>query len=184
MFVLQMSALFGARPIVVVSDARRAQVARELGAAHVIDRQRFPNWEECVVELTAGKGADVVVEVVGASTFARSCAALATGGRIAIVGYLGGSTLQLDVKSLFIAKRAQLFGQTVGSLRDLETMNRALESARLVPVVDSRYGLDQLDAAIARLAAGDTIGKVIVQVRGGGSGSAQPPSVERNADSR
>lgn len=164
MFALQFATMFGARAIVVAADERRADSALSHGALHAIDRQREPSWSDRVLELTDGRGADIVVEVVGASTFLQSAAALATGGRIAVVGYLSGSSLQIDIKSLFIAKRAQLLGQTVGSRRDFDAMNRALELHGLVPVVDSRHAFGDLRAALARVASGEALGKVIVHI--------------------
>jgi NADPH:quinone reductase-like Zn-dependent oxidoreductase len=164
MFALQFAVMQGARAIVVARGEDRVQKARELGAAHVIDRYKHPSWSRQVIESTGGHGADIVMEVVGRSTFGQSSESLAVGGRIAVLGYVGGTILEVDVKSLLIGKRARLLGQTVGSRLDFDTMNRAIESHGMTPLVDQCHELDDLRSALERVASGDALGKVIVRM--------------------
>jgi len=162
LFAVQFARLFGARAIVVSSSDHKLARAMELGAAHGVNYQRVPHWGAPVRDWSGGAGVDVVLELGGAATLPQSTVALRVGGTIAIVGYLTGPQLQLDLRELFIGKRARLRGQTVGSRRDFEAMNRALEWHRVVPVIDSRFALSDTPAAYERMASGQALGKVLI----------------------
>jgi D-arabinose 1-dehydrogenase-like Zn-dependent alcohol dehydrogenase len=82
-----------------------------------------------------------------------------------MVGYLGGAELRLDLRELFIGKRARVHGHTVGSRRQLEALNRAVELNRLVPVVDSRYPIDDVEGAYERLRSTEAFGKVLITLQ-------------------
>jgi NADPH:quinone reductase-like Zn-dependent oxidoreductase len=162
LFALQFARLFGVRAIIVSSDDDKLARASALGAAHGVNYRRVPQWGERVRELTGGQGVDLVIEVGGAATLPHSTNALRIGGGIAIIGYLSGPQLQLDLRELFIGKRAHLQGHTVGSRRQFDAMNRALEQHRIVPVIDSRFALQDTRAAYERVASGQTVGKVLI----------------------
>jgi NADPH:quinone reductase-like Zn-dependent oxidoreductase len=161
LFALQLAKLFGSRAIVVSSSDEKLQRAIQLGSLGSVNYKRTPEWGREVLELTAGSGVDVVIETGGGATLPQSTAALRVGGHIAIVGYVSGADLRLDLRELFIGKRARVHGHTVGSRRQLEALNRAIELHRLVPVVDSRYSAEAVDAGYARLRSGEAFGKVL-----------------------
>jgi NADPH:quinone reductase-like Zn-dependent oxidoreductase len=165
LFALQLATLFGAQPIVVSSSDHRLERALRLGALAAINYRRTPEWGREVRELTSGRGVDVVIETGGAATLPQSTAALRPGGHIAMVGYLGGAELRLDLRELFIGKRARVHGHTVGSRRQLEALNRAVELNRLVPVVDSRYPIDDVEGAYERLRSTEAFGKVLITLQ-------------------
>lgn len=162
LLVLQLAPLFGLQTLVVAADATRAARAAALGADLCIDRGRHSDWGEQALVLTGGRGADLVVEVGGRASFAQSARALAVNGSIAMVGYLGGAEIALDIKSLFIAKRARLLGHTVGSRRDFEALNRALEAHRVEPVIAREFGWSEHGEAFALLAEGKLVGKLLI----------------------
>lgn len=76
--------------IALSSSSEKIEAARRLGAAHVLD-SNDPEWDVKVRELTGGRGADHVVDVVGASTITRSLRATRQGGLVTAVGFLSGS---------------------------------------------------------------------------------------------
>jgi NADPH:quinone reductase-like Zn-dependent oxidoreductase len=162
LFALQFAPLFGARAIVVSSEDDKIKRVIALGATAAVNYVRTPEWGQRVRELTDQRGVDVVVEVGGAKTFSQSIAALRVGGRMAIVGYASGAELQFDLRQLFIGKSATLQGHTVGSRKQFEEMNRALEMHRLMPVIDSIYTLQNARDAYARAASGQAMGKVLI----------------------
>lgn len=162
LFALQLAQLYGARVFVVTSDARKIPKLRELGSAVVIDSSEEGDWGQRVRDLTAGRGVDVVVEVGGSRTLAQSSDALKVGGYIAVVGYLSGSEASVDLRQLFIGKRARLHGHTVGSRTSFEELNRAIELHQLVPIIDSAYPIDRAPAAFDRARSGEAFGKVLV----------------------
>src|SRR5262249_44694832 len=67
-FALQLAKLFGARVVATTSSREKAERLRALGADETIDYLAEPNWDRRAVELTAGEGVDVVVEVGGPNT--------------------------------------------------------------------------------------------------------------------
>ncbi len=162
LFVLQLAPLFGAEVMVVSSDEAALSQATRLGAAAIVNRNEHADWGARVRELSGGDGVDLVVDVAGAASFAQLPAALRIGGMVAMVGYASGATLQFDMRSLFIARRARLHGHTVGSRRQLEDMFRAIEQHRMIPVVDSSFDIDGVPAAYERLASRRAFGKVLV----------------------
>lgn len=162
LFALQLTKLFGGQAIVVSSSDQRLERAIGFGASAGVNYRRTPDWGREVRELTGGRGVDVVIETGGAATLAQSTVALRTGGHIAVVGYLSGAHLQLDLRELFIGKRARVHGHTVGSRTQLETLTRALELNQLVPIVDSRFPLEDVESAYDRLRSGEAFGKVLI----------------------
>lgn len=76
--------------IALSSSPEKLEAAKRLGAARVLD-SNDPDWDVKVRELTGGRGADHVVDVVGASTITRSLRATRQGGLVTAVGFLSGS---------------------------------------------------------------------------------------------
>jgi NADPH:quinone reductase-like Zn-dependent oxidoreductase len=164
LFVLQFARMRGALPVVVTSTTERAALAADLGAAATVVRTEGSEWGAQVRDRLGGAGVDVAVEVGGTGGFDQTQEALAVNARVAIVGYLGGAQLALNAKSLFIARRAVLMGQTVGSRRDFANRNRAIEANGLQPVVDSRFGIGEVTQAFERLASGRAVGKILIEL--------------------
>lgn len=161
MFALQLAALAGARPILVSSSPAKIERVRALGAVATIDRTAEPEWERAVLRLTDGRGVDHVVEVGGAGTLARSIAATRPGGHIALIGVLTGG--QIDPAPI-MRKSIRLQGIYVGSRRMLRALCRAVETAGLAPVVDRRYRFEEAPEALRALAAGQHLGKIVIEL--------------------
>ncbi len=79
-----------------------------------------------------------------------------------MIGYLSGPEITLDLRTLFIGKRARLHGHTVGSRASFEEMNHAMETHRLMPVIDNTFSLDDAAGAYERMRSRDTFGKVLI----------------------
>jgi NADPH:quinone reductase-like Zn-dependent oxidoreductase len=165
LFALQFARLFGARAIAVSSSRKKADRLSALGASEVIDSGADAAWGEQVLRLTDSRGVDLVVEVGGAATLPQSSVALKMGGHIAIIGYLSGAQATVDLKSLFIGKRARVHGHTVGSRASFEEMNRAIELHRLQPVIDSTFPLERTGEAYDRAQSRDVFGKVLITMQ-------------------
>jgi NADPH:quinone reductase-like Zn-dependent oxidoreductase len=140
---------------------QRYQLAK-LGVADVINYNTVTDWDSRVRELTGGRGADLVVEVGGPGSLAKSIAALRYCGHISAVGNLAGKAT-IDPGTLF-AKRASLCGIQVGSRDMFEAMNRAMEVAKLKPVIDRVFDFSEARAAYEYLATGKHFGKVVIRV--------------------
>jgi NADPH:quinone reductase-like Zn-dependent oxidoreductase len=164
LFALQFAAMFGVRAIAVTSSAHKVPRLLAAGAAAAVDSRAHPDWGAEVLRLTDGAGVQLVLETGGSATFAGSVRALAPGGTMAMVGYLSGPRLEMDMRDVFIAKRARLHGHTVGNARQFDAMNRALEAGGIVPLIDSIHPFGDAAAAYRRLASGESVGKILISL--------------------
>ncbi len=104
--------------------------------------------------------ADVVVESVGPATWDRSISALEPGGRMAVCGGTSGQTVEVDLPRLFF-KQIEIIGSTMGSYEEFEQVTRLVQ--RGLPVaVDRELDLADYPDALARLEAGDQLGKLVL----------------------
>lgn len=156
---LQFAKLFGARVIVISSGAERCERLEKLGADETVNYREQPEWDEAVRELTGGEGVDLSIDLGGAGTIDRTVAATRMGGRVALVGLLGGWVEKLPSPFL---RRVDVVPVTVGNRDDFETMNRAIDFHKVHPVIDSRYPFDQLPDALRHLESGKHFGKIVI----------------------
>src|SRR5690606_500952 len=87
-FALQFAKMLGAKVIVTSSSDDKLERARALGADHLINYRKTPDWGRAALELTAGVGVDHVIEVGGKDTINQSLQAARVGGRVLIIGIL------------------------------------------------------------------------------------------------
>jgi NADPH:quinone reductase-like Zn-dependent oxidoreductase len=159
LFGLQIAKAHGAEVIVVSSSQDKLALAHRIGADHGIDRNA-EDWIEAVQRITAGRGADHVLETVGGSNLGRSLQALAAGGRISVIGLLEGFELKAPVGPLLL-KQATIQGIAVGHQRALKDLVRAVDRIRLKPIIDHRYASDRLPEALTHLERGP-VGKIVI----------------------
>ena len=162
-FALQIASAFGARVIVTSSSDDKLERARSLGAHDGINYKSVPAWGDRVLELTSGRGADLVIDIGGKSTIEQSLKGLAYGGTIALVGGLGGYGAQMPTVEL-IRKVARAQGVYAGSRADFLRMTKFFEAHRLHPLVDRTYALEDYPAALKDLAAGNFVGKLVIRL--------------------
>ena len=160
---IQIAKLAGAGPIYVVGSAKeKLAKARDLGADVLINRQE-ENWGKAVFKATNRMGVDVVVDNVGAATFAASLRALKRGGRLLTVGNTSGPKFELDNRFIF-GKHLSIIGSTMGTSADYETVMGLIFDGRLHPVIDTIYPLAQGKTALQQLAKGDVTGKLVLEI--------------------
>ena len=162
---------------VAVTASRRAalEACRDLGADVLID-YTAEDFVEAARSATGGRGVDVILDVVGAKYLARNIAALADGGRLVIIGMLGGSTAELDINAL-MRRRAGVISTALRSRRVRGPGSKAeivaavtehlwplIAAGTVRPVVDSVLDMREAGAAQRRLAAGGHVGKILLQV--------------------
>src|SRR5712664_2508017 len=132
LFALQFAKLAGARVIATSSSDQKLARLGALGASDGINYKTMPDWDKRVRELT-GVGADHIVEVGGASTLPKSLKAVRMGGRISLIGNVGGGG---DVNPVpLLMKNVRMQGIFVGSREMFEAMNRAIAAYSLRPVI-------------------------------------------------
>jgi NADPH:quinone reductase-like Zn-dependent oxidoreductase len=149
--------------IVTSSSDEKLARAAELGADHGVNYVSEPDWDRVVREKTGGRGVDLVVEVGGGGTMARSLAAVRVAGTVAVIGVLAGRTTELDLAPLLM-RRVRLQGVIVGSRADFEAMARGFDAHRIRPLVDRVFRFENAVAAFRHMEAGRHMGKVVVAV--------------------
>jgi NADPH:quinone reductase-like Zn-dependent oxidoreductase len=162
-FALQFAKAAGATVIATSSSEDKLERLRGLGADHVINYRTTPKWGEAVQDLTAGRGADLVVEIGGAGTLHQSITACRIGGRISLIGALAGARGEAPTATIFL-KQITILGLAVGSRSDQLAMIRGVEANRLKPVIDSVYPLEELGEAYRRQEAQKHFGKICAEV--------------------
>ncbi|MEP7243119.1 MAG: NAD(P)-dependent alcohol dehydrogenase [Gammaproteobacteria bacterium] len=167
MLAAQFADAAGARVIVMSSSDEKLKRAYALlpkqNAADGINYREVPEWDQKVLQLTAGRGADHVIETGGADTLARSYTALAFGGRVALIGYRPGAVGDSNPWPLMM-KEGHLDGVGVGSTRMFEDMNRAIEINRIKPPVDTVFSFGEVVEAFKYFASGSFVGKVVIRI--------------------
>ena len=173
---VQIARAIGARAIGTARTETKLERARELGMSAGIvpaTRNGAPEFATQVRALSNGRGADVVLELVGGSYVPESLAAMADRGRLILVGLLAGTRADVDL-AMVLRRRLRLFG-TVLRARPLEEKilaAQALEhhlaplfaSGSLKPVVDRVLPLEKAAEAHAYVAANEGFGKVVLTV--------------------
>ncbi len=166
LFGLQFAQAFGARVIVTSRSAEKLEHAKALGAFGVIDTRANSDWFAGALDLTDGRGVDHVLELIGGDNIRQSAAALASGGRIAQIGFMKGSEIVLSAVPMML-KRAIIQGISVGNRRAFEVMNLAIDEHGLKPVIEKVYAFEDVCAAFDHLERGP-FGKVVVRFKNEG----------------
>jgi NADPH:quinone reductase-like Zn-dependent oxidoreductase len=165
LWALQIAKAHGCVVVLTSSSDDKLEVGRALGADHVVNRSRTPEWHDVVREVSGGKGADLVVDVGGPGSLGRSVLATRMGGTVAIVGGLGGYTTPAEIPvSVAMTQNIRLIGVTVGSVVDHTDLCRAVTAAGIRPHVSHTFGWDDLAAGVALMEAHGHVGKIAIEV--------------------
>jgi putative PIG3 family NAD(P)H quinone oxidoreductase len=168
-FAVQLGVALGATVLVTARSSKHERL-RELGAAHAID-YREQDFVEEVRQRTDGRGADVILDIMGASYLSRNVAALATGGRLVVIGMQGGRKAELDLGAL-LTKRATVAATALRSrpLAEKAEIVRGVrdevwplvEAGKIRPVVDRRLPMSDAGQAHRLVESNDHVGKVLL----------------------
>ncbi len=163
-FTLQLARLRGARVLGISSSSEKLERAYSLGLDGGLNYKENPEWDRWALDETGGEGVDLVVEVGGAATLPRSLRALRIGGAIAQVGVLSGAgdPVPFPISSI-LHKQVRLRGIYVGSRKDFEDLNKAIQLAGLRPVGEN-FHWSQAREALARMEEGSHFGKLVLTV--------------------
>jgi NADPH:quinone reductase-like Zn-dependent oxidoreductase len=164
LYALQLAKSMGATVIITSSSDEKLEVARSLGADHLINYRATPDWEREVQRLTDREGADVVLDLGGQETMRRSVRACRPDGHVAIIGVLSGhGNAELPVSDAMV-RQIHLFGVSVGSVAAHAELSRAVSATGLRPHISHTF--DWTDLAEARRVqhANEHIGKIALQI--------------------
>src|SRR3954447_11449830 len=150
-FGLVLGLWMGARVFATSRDGAKRDAAVALGAADAFDSgEPFPVQ------------ADVVFENVGGATWDHSIKALAPGGRLVTCGGTAGNKVEISLPRLFF-KQHEIIGSTMGSYGEFAEVTRMVEQGLPVVVDEVADGLAAFPRALARLAGGAQLGKLVVR---------------------
>ena len=158
-FALQLAKKAGARVIITSSSDEKLERARALGADHVINYCKRPDWEDDVLHLTDGAGVDLAVDVAGPSTLNKTLRATRYGGRVSLMGVLTGFDGPVDT-GVILERRITLQGIYVGPVATL----RALTKADIQPQIDRVFRFEDADSAFDALQEAGHFGKLVVRI--------------------
>ena len=161
-FGLQFAHAMGVQTVVTSSSDEKLARAKSLGANYTINYKTVADWDKAAKEFTGGRGVDQVIEVGGAGTLTRSFGSIRVGGKISLIGGLSGPATELN-PGLILARRANVQGISVGSTQTFETMNRAIATNAIKPVVDKVFDFNEVHAAYRHMASGLHFGKIVIQ---------------------
>ena len=167
---IQLARQAGAIVHATAGTPEKCALAAELGAHHVIPYRDTP-FAEAVLQSTGGRGADVILDFIGAPYWNDHLRVLAVGGRLLLIGGFGGMTGQLDLSAI-LPKSLTIRGTT---LRRMPAAQKAalvrevaafalprFEDDTLRPVIDSVFPLADVVQAHQRMAANLNLGKIIL----------------------
>ncbi|UJH70281.1 NAD(P)H-quinone oxidoreductase [Ornithinimicrobium sp. INDO-MA30-4] len=167
---IQIASALGARVAVTAGSDKKLEVCRQLGADITIN-YREQDFVESLLEATDGAGADVILDVVGAAYLGRNVKALASAGRIVVIGLLGGAKGELPI-GLLLSKRGRIIAtslrarplaekaEIVSAVREQVWPQIAAGSVR--PIIDGHYPLADATRAHRDLEASQHIGKLLL----------------------
>jgi NADPH:quinone reductase len=166
--------LFGLTVIVTAGSDEKCARAIEIGAAHAVN-YRQADFVEAVARITGGRGAAVVLDMVGGDYVPRNLACLAEEGRHVSIAAQRGPRAEVPLWEL-MRRRLTLTGSTLrgrpAAFKALlaDELGREvwpdLEAGRIRPVIDTTFPLDQAAEAHRRMESGDHVGKIVLTVRG------------------
>src|SRR5262245_8654045 len=171
---IQLACAAGARVLTTAGSDEKLARCRELGAEIAINYKR-ESFAERAIEATGRRGVNLILDFVGAPYWDDNLAALALDGRLALIGFLGGSRGQIDIGQI-LGKRLSVFGTTLRRtpLPQKIALTEAVaafalhrfESGELRPVIDTVLPLEQAAEAHRQMEANSNVGKIVLRVGG------------------
>ena len=159
---LQIAVRSGAR--VFMASRSQAKLDRGLGlGVHAAFRVAEEDFSPRVLELTDGRGVDVVADPVGAATWPASIRSLARGGRLVVCGASGGNRADFDIRELYQRHR-QILGAPMGSLGDFAAILSLVTRGEIVPAIDRVLPLEDIVEAHRVLDSAEQFGKVVLTI--------------------
>jgi len=171
---IQIARALGHRVFVTAGTLEKCAACERLGAERAIN-YRTEDFVEVVKQLTAGKGVDVILDMVGGDYVPRELKCLATDGRLSLIAFLGGSRAMLDMSDILV-RRLTITGSTLrprsvefktgiaNALR--QNVWPLIERGKIQAVIYKVFPLAQAAAAHELMESGAHIGKIVLEVEG------------------
>lgn len=169
---VQVARGLGTHVIAVVSDQRKAEVARRAGAESVVDAS--DDWVTALRAVNGGRGLDVILDPVGGDRFDQSVRCLAPEGRLLVVGFTEGRIPSVQVNRLLL-RNVAVVGAAWGAFLGVEpglfaatqrSLDAMLESGVVSPILGATFPLERAADALRLLEDRAATGKVVLRVAG------------------
>ena len=164
LFAVQFAHALGAQVILTSSSDEKLEIGSQLGATHLINYRRTPEWASEVKRITGGRGADLVVDLGGPETLAHSVRAARMGGTVAVIGVLTG----FDVAPIPVAEvmlnNIRVIGITVGSVASFVELCELITSTGIKPHISHVFDWTDVTEAVRVLQAGEHVGKIALKI--------------------
>jgi len=164
LFAVQFASALGATVILTSSSDEKLEIGSRLGAAHLINYRTTPEWDIEVKRMTNGRGADLVVDLGGPETLAKSVRASRMGGTVAVIGVLTG----FDVAPIPVAdvmlNNIRVIGITVGSVLSFVELCELIVRDEIRPHISHEFDWTDLGEAVRVLQAGEHVGKIALRI--------------------
>jgi len=166
---IEIGKALGARLIAAASSEEKLALCRDLGADETIDYVR-EDLRKRALELTGGKGVDVVYDPVGGALTEAALRASAWGGRLLVIGFASGEIPAIRL-NLALLKERSIVGvywgewtrqDPAGQKRNVERLGELYAAGKVKPVVSERIGLAEVPAALVRMQKRQVKGKIVV----------------------
>jgi NADPH:quinone reductase len=161
--------------IIVTASAEKMSRVEELGADLVINFRETPDFSDIVKEFTNKKGADVILDHVGAKYLAPNMNSLGYAGRLVIIGVISGIKAELNL-ALMMVKRQQIIGSVLRSRPVRDKAEIVAEFTRtalpkfadrtIVPIIEKVFPLDQVVDAHRMMEEDKHFGKIVLRIAG------------------
>jgi NADPH:quinone reductase len=171
---IQLAKLFGSQVIVTAGSPEKCAFCRTLGADHAID-YKTQDFVAAVKALTAKRGVDVILDMVGGSYIQKDLSLLGFEGRLVQIAFLEGSTVENFNFMPLMLKRLTMLGSTLRArsadqkaevARALkEKIWPSLERGKALPVINATFPLDDARAAHELMESSKHVGKIVLETR-------------------
>jgi putative PIG3 family NAD(P)H quinone oxidoreductase len=169
---IQLAAAWGAKVYATAGSADKARFCERLGAVRGID-YHSEDFVAVIREATAGKGVDLILDIVGANYLARNLEAAAVEGRVVVISLMSGAKTEINLGTI-LTKRLTLTGSTL-RIRSVaqkaliaESVRRhvwpLIAEGRVKPIIHATFPLDRASDAHRLMESSQHIGKIVLEV--------------------
>lgn len=171
MAAIQLGRALDARIIATAGSQQKLEFARRQGAHHVLD-YRESSWVDRVKQLTAGRGADVILDPVGGDIFDLSTKCIAPGGRLLVVGFASGRipsiaanrVLLKDISVVGVFWGSRVRSNPAYAAETQRELDRLWAQGKIRPEISATYPLSEAPRAMRDLAQRKILGKAVLLV--------------------
>ena len=160
---IKLAKMMGARVITTASTEEKLTKARALGADETINYVENPAFSEAVMEMTGGRGVDLVFDSIGASVWDENFKSLKSGGRLVNCGVTGGHRASLRIGRMFTSQ-VTLMGASTGSRSDFTKVANLVRRGEIRGIVSRTFPLQDAADAHRAMEGRDVFGKLVLTV--------------------